>query len=133
MKIFVLLIASVPLTLWNQCSDESPDCVCTEEFRTYLVTVVDSVGNPVDSLQTTIRNEQGKYYTFSEPGVPPYLQGSYFVMTDGYRDDFRTKPEKIFFGGTKNNLEVSGEYLFHTDECRCHVYKVAGWDTLVLK
>ena len=133
MKFFILLIVSILLILWNQCSEESNDCICTEEFRMYLVVVVDTLGIPVDSLQTTIRNEQGKNYTFSEPGAPPYLQGSYFVMTDGYQDDFGTKPEKIFFGGTKNNLEVFGEYLFHTDECRCHVYKVAGPDTLVLK
>jgi hypothetical protein len=133
MKFFVLLIVSIPLILWNHCSDESNDCICTEEFRMYLVVVVDSLGFPVDSLQTTIKNEQGKEYAFSEPGAPPYPQGAYFVMTDGYRDDFNTRPEKIFFSGIKNELEVIGEYLFNTDICRCHIYKVAGPDTLVLK
>jgi len=54
-------------------------------------------------------------------------------MTDGYQNDFSIRPGKIFFTGTKNNLEVTGEYLFNTDECRCHVNKVAGPDTLVLK
>jgi len=133
MKFFKLTILFIPILLLNNCTDESPDCVCTEEFRTYLVTVVDSLGNPVDSLQTTIKNERGKEYSFSEPGAPPYPQGAYFVMTDGYQNDFGTKPEKIFFNGIKNELEVIGEYLFNTDECRCHIYKVAGPDTLMLK
>ena len=133
MKIFVLLIASIPLILWNQCSDESNDCICTEEFRMYLVVVVDTLGIPVDSLQTTIKNELGKECGFNEPGAPPYPQGAYFVMTYGYQDDFSTKPEKFFFGGKKNELEVMGEYLFNTDKCHCHIYKVAGPDTLVLK
>lgn len=133
MKFFVLLITSILLILWKQCSDEPNDCICTEEFRMYLVTVVDSLGNPVDSLQTTIKNEQGKEYDFGEFEPLPYLMGVYFVMTDGYQNDFSQGPGKIFFKGAKNNLEVTGEYLFKTDKCLCHVYKVAGPDTLVLK
>jgi len=99
----------------------------------YLVVVVDTLGNPVDSLQTTIKNERGKEYDFAELEPPPYLQGAYFVMVDGYQGDFTTRPQKIFFKGTKDEKEVPGEYQFNTDKCRCHVYKVSGPDTLVLK
>lgn len=133
MKFFILVIASIPLILWKQCSDEPNDCICTEEFRMYLVVVVDTLGNPVDSLQTTIKNEQGKDYAFGEFEPPPYLMGAYFVMTDGYESDFRSGSKKIFFKGTKEEKEAAGEYEFKTDKCLCHVYKVAGPDTLVLK
>jgi len=133
MKFFILLIVSIPLILWKQCSDDPDDCMCTEEFRMYLVVVVDTLGNPVDSLQTTIKNERGKEYDFGEFEPPPFMPGAYFVMTDGYQDDFGLSPGKIFFKGVKNNLEVTGEYLFNTDKCRCHVYKVSGPDTLILK
>ena len=133
MKFFILVITSIPLILWKQCSDEPNDCICTEEFRMYFVTVVDSLGNPVDSLLTTITNNRGKEYGFGGYTPPPLMPGAYFVMTDGYQDDFGLSPGKIFFKGIKNNLEVTGEYLFNTDKCRCHVYKVAGPDTLVLK
>lgn len=133
MKFFVLLIASILLILWKQCSDEPNDCICTEEFRMYLVTVVDSLGNPVDSLTTTITNDRGKQYDFSNYLPPPYMPGSYLVMTDGYQHDFSQRKEKIFFTGTKHNKEVTGEYLFNTDDCFCHVYKVSGPDTLILK
>lgn len=122
MKFFKLTILFISILLLNNCTDESPDCICTEEFRMYLVVVVDSLGIPVDSLQTIIKNERGKEYRFSGLGSPPYLQGAYFIMTDGYQDDFNTKPEKIFFGGIKNELKVIGEYLFNTDKCRCHIY-----------
>ena len=133
MKFFILLITSLPLILWNQCSDEPNDCVCTEEFRMYLVTVIDTLGNPVDSLLTTITNDRGKEYNFEGYTPPPFIQGAYFVMTDGYQDDFGRGAGKIFFKGAKNNLEVTGKYLFNTDKCRCHVYKVSGPDTLILK
>jgi len=117
----------------NNCNDESLDCFCTEEFKTYLVIVVDGNGNPIDSLQTKVTSDRGKEYNFEGFTPPPFMHGAYFVMTDGYQNDFSIRPGKIFFTGTKNNLEVTGEYLFNTDECRCHVYKVVGPDTLVLK
>jgi hypothetical protein len=133
MKIFFLLIASLSLILWKQCSDEPDDCICTEEFRMYLVTVVDSLGNPVDSLLTTITNDGGKEYNFEGYTPPPFMPGAYFVMTDGYESDFRLGSKKIFFKGTKEDKEAAGEYEFKTDKCLCHVYKVTGPDTLVLK
>lgn len=99
----------------------------------YLVTVVDTLGNPVDSLETTITNSRGKEFNFDELSIPPYLQGAYYVMTDGCQNDFTIRPEKIIFNGTKGGKEVNGEFFFNTDECRCHVHKVAGPDTLILK
>jgi hypothetical protein len=37
------------LLVVNSYSDLEEDCICTEEYRTYLVAVVDSLGFPVDS------------------------------------------------------------------------------------
>ena len=133
MKFFKLILPLLPILLFYNCDDEYPDCVCTEEFRMYFVTVVDSLGNPIDSLHTLIKNSRGKEYDFGAFSPPSFVSGAYFVMTDGYQNDFRTSVERIIFVGTKKDLEVSGEYLFNTDECRCHIYKVAGPDTLVLK
>lgn len=133
MKFFKLILLFLLILLLCGCDEEYPDCVCTEEFRMYFVTVVDTLGNPVDSLLTTIINDSGKEYGFDGYTPPPFMPGVYFVMTDGYQNDFGLSPGKIFFKGVKINLEVLGEYLFNTDECRCHVYKIAGPDTLVLK
>ena len=41
------------------CSEIDKDCLCTEEYRTYLVTVVDTLGVPVDSLNITIKDKDG--------------------------------------------------------------------------
>jgi len=133
MKIVILLGLFFSLLLWNNCTDESSDCICTEEFRTYLVTVIDTLGNPVDSLQITVTNSRGKYYNFDTYSTSPFMQGACFVMTDGYESDFSTRPEKIIFQGTKDDKETIVEFYFNTDKCRCHVYKAAGPDTLVLK
>lgn len=118
---------------WQACSEETPDCVCTEEFRMYLVAVIDSLGNPVDSLQTIISNDRGKHYDFGNYLPPPYFPGVYYVMTDEYKNDFSTKPGIILFFGYKEDKEVTAEFYFNTDKCRCHVYKISGPDTLVLK
>ena len=133
MKSLAVVFSVLLLNILISCSNEQPDCVCSAEFRMYLVTVIDTLGNPVDSLQTKVTNSWGKVYTFEELSQPPYLDGAYFVMTDGYQYDFTTRPEKILFRGNKNSLEVIAEFFFNTDECRCHVHKVSGPDTLVLK
>jgi hypothetical protein len=98
----------------------------------YLVTVIDTLGNPVDSLETTITNSRGKEFNFDELSPPPFMQSAYYVMTDGYQNDFTIRPEKIPFNGIKGEKEVNGEFYFNRDECRCHVYKIAGPDTLIL-
>jgi hypothetical protein len=115
------------------CTDNQTDCICTTEFRTYLVTVIDTLGNPVDSLQTRITNSRGKQFSFDGLSLPPNMNGAYFVMTDGYQQDFTTRPEKITFTANKNSTEVTGDFYFNTDECGCHVQKVQGPDTLVFK
>jgi hypothetical protein len=115
------------------CSEDTPDCMCTEEFRMYFVVVTDSLGIPVDSLQTVITNDHGKNYDFGNYLPPPYLLGAYLVMTDGYQNDFSTTPGRILFSGNKESKEVTGEFYFNTDKCRCHIYKISGPDTLILK
>lgn len=133
MKSYLTAVFLILFFGWQACSEETPDCVCTEEFRMYLVVVVDSLGNPVDSLQTIISNDRGKLYDFGGFTPPSYLSGAYFVMTDGYQNDFSTTPGRILFVGYKEEKEVSGEFYFNTDKCRCHVYKVSGPDTLIFK
>lgn len=132
MKRLLITISFLLILSLSSCFDEEPDCVCSLEFRMYLVTVIDSLGNPVDSLQTTVTNSTGKEFNFDELTPPPNMPGVYFVMTDGYQNEFTTKPEKILFKGTKGGKEVAGEFYFNTDDCYCHVYKIAGPDTLIL-
>jgi hypothetical protein len=108
MKFFKPILPFLPILLLYNRDDEYTYCVCTEEFRMYLVTMVDSLGNPVDSLITTITNDRGKENNFGGFTPPPFMPGAYIVMTDGYQNDFSKGHGKIFFKGAKNNLEVTG-------------------------
>jgi hypothetical protein len=95
----------------------------------YTVLVLDNLNQPVDSLTVEIKNaETGKVYTFLQDIYP--RKGVYQVMNDSYKDEFTQMPEKIFFKGMKNEAVVESEYFFNTDECKCHIYKISGKDTL---
>jgi hypothetical protein len=82
-QIFIIFALSI-INLFTNCSDEQPDCICSQEIRTYHVTVIDTLGNPVDSLQTKVTNSWGREFRFEDFYPPPNVSGAYLVMTDGY-------------------------------------------------
>jgi hypothetical protein len=106
-KLLLITISFLLMLFSNSCFDEEPDCVCTLEFRTYLVTVIDTLGNPVDSLETTITNSRGKEFSFDELSPPPFMQGAYYVMTNGYENEFTIRPRKDFL---QRNKRRDGSY-----------------------
>ena len=71
----------------------------------------------------------GKIYDVSKYQYP--FPGIYNVMTDEYVRNFSTLPRRIIFTGESDSLIVNGSFFINTDECRCHVNKVSGPDTLV--
>jgi hypothetical protein len=98
-------------------------------FASIDVTVVDQNNRVVDSLIVTVKNKfTGKVYDFY--GETRSYGGGYLVMTDEYTKDFSTIPQTIVFTGKKGNVEVSADFEIVTDECKCHVGKSAGPDTL---
>jgi hypothetical protein len=130
-KIFLPILFSF---ITYSCSEINKDCLCTEEFRSYFVTVVDTIGVPVDSLDATVRDKNGFEINVLQP---PYhfSEGIYTVLDDSFKEIFysSTLPEKFYFSATDGSRTAAGEYLFNIDECNCHIYKVSGPDTLVLR
>lgn len=126
--LFLLVIALV------SCSTVEEDCMCTEEYRFYLVTVVDTLGIPIDSLTVTIKDKDGDELDVAQD-PHPFGAGKYTVLNDSFTQMFCscTIPEKIYFSATDGNRVAAGEFLFNTDECKCHINKVEGPDTLVLR
>jgi len=126
--LFLLVIALV------SCSTVNEDCMCTEEYRFYLVTVVDTLGVPVDSLTVTIKDKDGDELDVAQD-THPFGAGKYTVLNDSFTQMFCscTTPEKIYFSATDGNRIANGEFMFNTDECKCHINKVSGPDTLVLR
>ncbi len=125
---FLLIIAII------SCSTIDEDCMCTEEYRFFLVTVVDTLGIPADSLDVTIRDKDGDELDVLQESHP-FGPGKYTVLNDSYTQMFCAcgTVQKVYFSATDGNRVASGEFLFNTDECKCHINKVEGPDTLVLR
>jgi len=113
------------------CTTDVKDCLCSTEFREYNITIIDTSGTPVDSLLTRITNSRGKEFTPHGSYYQQSLEGKYWIMDDSYKNEFTVRPTSIFFEGAKEGVTVEAAFLFNTDECKCHVNKVAGLDTIV--
>ena len=126
--IFLILLTSV------SCSVLDDNCLCTDEFCYYTVTVVDTLGVPVDSLTVSIKDKNGNKLDVNQPGYI-FNPGVYVVLDDSFINmfEFTERAEKVFFSATDGERIAQAEYLFNSDRCRCHVNKVSGPDTLVLK
>jgi hypothetical protein len=126
---FILSLFILYLLVNYSCTDND-DCPCTMEFRMITVVVVDESGNPVLGLVTTIKDDSGKvYYVYNDPQFSP---GHYTVLDDNYVGELTTQPKRFLFTGAKDSLTINGEFFINTDECKCHIEKVSGPDTLVL-
>ena len=132
MKQFLIIILIAVLIY--SCSEVDNDCICTEEFRSYLVTVVDTIGVPVDSLTISIKDKDGDELDVRQQDQI-FGPGKYTVLDDSFINLFVSPAvsEKVTFTATNGTRNVTGEYLFNTDKCRCHINKVSGSDTLVLR
>ncbi len=107
------------------------DCICSQEFRVYTVTVVDQHKQPLDSLRINIYNPQSgrefdieQNWSYGDPGM-------YVVMTDAYNRSLQEGGEPVIFEAENDTLSASGQFYFTVDDCRCHVEKASGPDTLV--
>jgi hypothetical protein len=125
---FLIIIAVI------SCSTVEDECICTMEYRFYLVTVVDTLGIPVDSLTILIRDKDGDELDVLQESHL-FGPGKYTILNDSFTQMFCfcATPEKIYFTATDGNRIANGEFMFNTDECRCHINKISGPDTLVLK
>ena len=131
MKEGITAIISFIAILILSCTTDVKDCACTLEFRGYSIIVINSSGDPVDSLITRITNSSGKEFSFHGSYFPNDSEGRYWIMDDSYKNEFTIRPTTIFFDGTKENVSAEAAFLINTDECKCHVNKVAGPDTVV--
>lgn len=121
-----LLMASTACTITEK------SCICTAEFASVTVTVVDSVGNPVDSLNVSIRDERGNSIEPLEKQFP-FFSGVYVVIDDSYTQALTTTPIKLIFTVSDSTRSATGDIFVNTDDCNCHVNKVMGPDSLVLR
>lgn len=125
-QIIILLLLSL---VFCSCSQTSQDCICTMEFRTVSTVVLDNMGRPIDSLIVSVKNKNsGKIYNFGE--TPKDYFGNYIVMTDQYTNEFNTTPSALIFEVSKGNAHKTVEFFITADECKCHISKAGGPDTV---
>lgn len=129
-----LLISFIFVIVAVSCSTVDEDCMCTEEYRFFLVTVIDTLGVPVDSLNVIVRDNDGNELDVQQESHP-FGAGKYTVLNDSFTHIMCAcgTPQLIYFSATDGNRVANGEFLFNTDECKCHINKVSGSDTLVLR
>ena len=131
---YIAVIFLLTFLLYNSCSTIEKDCLCSEEYRFYMVTVIDTLGVPVDSLTTVIKDKDGNNLNVQQD-YHPFGAGKYTVLNDSFREVFCNcgTSQKIYFSAIDGSRTAYGEFLFNTDECKCHINKVSGPDTLILK
>lgn len=129
MRIAVLLIAaSLPAC---RASTTTP-CACTEEFRTYQVTVIDDAGQPVADVQLT--RTLVRTGAILEPGwLGMTVPGTYVVADDSQTDVYSGAGDTVRVTGAKGGATFAADFVFAVPEpCRCHVTLVSGPDTVII-
>ena len=115
------------------CTDPVGQCVCTEEFRAYPVTVVDVADQPVaDVVLTRTHIPTGAVLEPTWLGMP--APGVYIVADDGLIDVFSSDGDVVQVTGQKGAASFQVDFVFAVpDPCRCHVEQRAGPDTVVIR
>ena len=125
----IILFTSINFLSCTPPVNQGKDCMCTMVFMSVGVTVVDQNNHEVDSLLVTVKNKlTGKVYDLGQS--TNYYGNGYLVMTDNFTKDFSTTPQTITFTGIKGNAQVTADFEITTDDCKCHINKFAGPDTL---
>ena len=89
---FIFVIVAV------SCSTVDEDCLCTMEYRYTLVTVVDTLGTPVDSLTVTIKDNDGDELDVQQESSI-FGAGKYTVLNDSFTHILCScgTPQQIYF------------------------------------
>jgi hypothetical protein len=105
--------------------------VCDASFLSIYVTVIDTLGAPVDSVTATVRllrTGAVLHPNANDPG--PAAGGGFLLANDADLRVLGPGGDDVAAVVTKGTLSAHGAYLLA--DGGCHVSKVAGPDTLVL-
>jgi hypothetical protein len=108
--------------------DSGLGTVCTQEFRTETVTVVDQAVNPVPDasvVATLVRTGD----TLSPAVTGPSPDGVYIIADDGSRNTVRAAGEQVRVQVELGSQAFGADYVLAGG---CHIQKVSGPDTLTV-
>jgi len=120
----------LPLLLIAACDDDE-QVVCTEEFRTATVFVVDARDRPVtDALVQTYLVRTGELVPVTS--ILDLIPGSYLILDDGATSLIPSGTEEFRVTVTRGGgVPLEALYVFEAPQ-GCHIAKVSGPDTLVV-
>jgi hypothetical protein len=108
------------------------ECICTAIFASVSTIVVDSSGTPMVGLSPTV--------TLLRTGQRVVPQGlaatgdSYPVFTDLNKTQLASAGDSVQFAVVSAGRAAHGVFFISAPgSCQCHVLKVSGPDTLVLR
>ena len=133
-KIFLLFTTLLATSCSdNKMDNDKSDCnlidiVCTEEFRSITLEIVDINDNPVilDSFKTT-REDTGEEIESNEN----LHQNFYPIINDNYQNEIAQKEINLKFTGFINNIEVLSTNYVVSADC-CHIELISGKTKIVL-
>jgi hypothetical protein len=114
------------------CDDTTGACACTEEFRAYLVTVLDDAMQPANGVTLTRTNlRTGKVLEPTWLGMP--APGAYVVADDGLRQEFSSDGDVVRVVFAQGGSSHTEDFAFAVPApCFCHVEMLSGPDTVVM-
>ena len=135
MRTLSMLIASGALL--GACSDDGSagGCVCTQEFRLFTLTVVDSLGRPEASVAIEVRSRRtGRLIEVPGGYDGVFGEGTYVIFSDAELDLLPDEGEPVLVTGEKDTRSFGADFLFAPEgSCRCHVTRVSGPDTVTIR
>ncbi|MBE0590820.1 MAG: hypothetical protein IH616_00295 [Gemmatimonadales bacterium] len=128
----VALVAVLGTLGVGGCDDTAGNCACTEEYRAYLVTVLDDAMQPANGVTLTRTNlRTGKVLEPTWLGMP--VLGAYVVADDGLLDEFSSDGDIVQVEFAQGGSSFTTEFEFAVRApCFCHVEKLSGPDTVVM-
>ena len=125
----------IALTFISYSGCDIASCgACTDEFRSYTVRVVNSSGDPVEGLTANVRNERtGRSLTRDSTSGDAGAGGIYALISDSEIDLVSEDGDLISFRAFGSGLVAEAFFVIGTTNCRCHVLKISGPDTITAR
>lgn len=136
MRMLLRLVLSASLVVLADagCGAAEPlSCNCAANFAIIQVSVVDTVGAPVGGLSPNITLVRtGAAITPDQ--MYAFGAGAYVVVTDHEQSMISTAGDAIHFTVSSAGRSASADFVVGvTSPCRCHIQRVSGPNTLVLR
>lgn len=133
--IIPLFLLAAGLVL-QSCSQSTSPRVCTAQFVVHQVTVLNAEGQPADSVDISITDQNtGEAFNPCESEAfdcaAEGFEGHYTLIHDGYFEESEEGREfRLRATGQKDQARFEADFTFRNDGC--HIQKVSGPDSVTL-